>query len=94
MILHIDSSGFVSSGTGSIGAATLSYSIDGGNTFTNVYYLYGNGSFGPQTNTISLSNSQDLTKIQVQAKILTDSSGSGASATQNIIEIWITGSEP
>jgi hypothetical protein len=91
MQLSINSSALTS---GYAGFAFLEYSLDGGNTFNMVYGLLTNQSWPLQTNVIALSNSQDLTKVQVRGEVSALSVGTGGSyATQSIYEIWITGND-
>lgn len=89
MVLNISSSASVGRG----GTASLSYSLNGGTTFTSIYFLE-TGSRSKQTDMISLSNTQDLTKIQVKAQDAAFSDGTFVStADQSIYEIWVTGTD-
>jgi hypothetical protein len=79
-------------GTGGSGWFVLYYSLDGGATFKEIYFIE-NGSRGKKTDSISLSNSQDLAKVQVKgdATALDITMGGGAGfAHQEIYEISIT----
>jgi hypothetical protein len=89
MQLNVSSS--AASGRG--GDAILYYSLNGGTTFQPIYSVL-NGSRAKQTDVISLSNTQDLTQVQVKAYILADTDGTFLStASQSIYEIWITGTD-
>lgn len=89
MQLNINSSATTQTG----GTAQLEYSLDGGTTFTSVYFLE-NTSRGQQTDSIALSNTQDLTKIQVKANVFAFSDGTyNTTSTQKVYEIWISGTD-
>jgi hypothetical protein len=80
-----------STNTGHGGMAVLSYSTDGGSTFNQIY-LYLNGSHPQGTVSVPLSSTQDLTKVQVEARVTELSDGTfTATSTQNIYEVWISG---
>jgi hypothetical protein len=53
---------------GGTGTCSLAYSLDNGTTWTNLYNLE-NANYAYQTNQISLSLTQDLTKVLVQGSI-------------------------
>jgi hypothetical protein len=90
MQLHINSA--AASGEG--GTVTLFYSLDGGVTYQVIYRVFPLQSRGQQTDTITLSSSQDLTKVRVQGSALVFSDGTfWSSAAQSIYEIWITGTD-
>ncbi len=90
LTLNINSS----AATGPGGQVRISYSLDGGNTFTSVYCLCYGGSRAQATDTISLSDSQDLTQVRVRAQALAQSVGTGEStASSSVYEIWISGSD-
>lgn len=91
MKLNITSSASLSGG----GDVQLSYSLNGGSTFTSVYFLDAPGSRSKQTDSITLANTQDLTKIQVKGGVTALSiGGSGASqAIQDVYEINVTGTD-
>jgi hypothetical protein len=85
--LNISSSASIGHG----GTAVLYYSTDGGSTFQQIY-LYLIGSHPQSTVSVSLSSSQDLTKIQVKAQVTELSDGTfAASSTYSIYEVWISG---
>lgn len=87
--LNVNSSG----STNSEGLVTVSYSLNGGATFTTLYMIEGT-SRSKQTDSVSLSNSQDLTKVQVKAEATAFNTGSGAgTASNSIFEIWISGND-
>jgi hypothetical protein len=89
MKLNISSSASLSMGL----SVTLSYSLNGGSTFTTVYFI-DSGSRSKQTDMIALSNSQDLTKVQVKGEASAFSDDTFIStATQSIFEIWVTGND-
>jgi hypothetical protein len=89
MKLNITSSASVTRGLG----VTLSYSLNGGSTFTTVYFLE-SGSRSKQTDMVALSNSQDLTKVQVKGEATAFSDGTFISTdTQSIFEISVTGND-
>jgi hypothetical protein len=92
--LNVSSSASVSSGSGAVGAASLSYSLDGGQTFNDIYYIAGTTSVNKQTFVINLSGSANLTEVQVKGYItVVSGNDNGAGATQSIYEIWITGND-
>ncbi len=75
------------------GYAYLWYSLDGGNTFTQVYAEEGQVR-GQETNVIPLSESQDLTKVRVEVRCMAGSDGTFQSASEQwVYEIWISGTE-
>ena len=75
------------------GTVAVSYSLNGGSTFTTLY-LIENGTRGQQSDSVTLSNSQDLTQVQVKAEATAFNIGSGIGTAQNaIFEIWISGSD-
>ena len=91
--LNITSSGMSGSedGTGGAGFFELTYSLDGGTTFTTIYDI-NDGTRSKQTDSISLSNSQNLTKVEVKAQadaLFVGGTGAGY-ADQDIYEISIT----
>jgi hypothetical protein len=89
MMLNINSSATTQTG----GTAEIDYSLNGGTTFTSVYFLE-NTSRGQQTDSIALSNTQDLTKIQVKGSVFVFSDGTyNTTSTQKVYEIWITGTD-
>jgi hypothetical protein len=91
MVLCILNSASTSS-SGGTPVATLSYSLDGGSSFTDIYSI-GKGSISETTSAVSLSNTQDLTKVQVKGEVaVAGVDGYGAGADQAIYEIWITDS--
>src|ERR1700683_16489 len=78
-----------SAATGRGGDAILYYSLNGGTTFETIYSVL-NSSRAKQTDVISLSDTQDLTQVQVKGYILADTDGTfGSTASQSIYEIWI-----
>jgi hypothetical protein len=82
-----------SASANSLGIVAVYYSLDGGTTFTTLYMIEGT-TRSKQTNSVSLSNSQDLTKVQVKAEATAFNTGSGAgTATSSIYEIWISGND-
>jgi hypothetical protein len=82
-----------SASTGRGGDAILYYSLNGGSTFQIIYSVL-NGSRAKQTDVISLTDTQDLTQVQVKAYILADTDGTFLStASQSIYEIWISGTD-
>lgn len=75
------------------GTVTVSYSLNGGAGFTTLYILEG-GTRGQQTDSVTLSNTQDLTKVQVKAESTAFNIGSGiGTASNHIFEIWISGND-
>jgi len=66
------------------GDGTVSYSLDGGNTWTTIYSFVG-GSRPLQTDTISLSPNQPLNLVQVKFSVNTP-------PLWDIYEVWIYGS--
>lgn len=90
MQLNVNSSASVGEG----GFAYLKYSLDGGSSSQYMYIVGAYGLLSQQTNYISLSNTQDLTKIEVFAEVVVSSDGHFASsASQSICEIWISGTD-
>jgi len=88
--LNINSLGAAGRG----GQVILYYSLDGGTTYQTVYTIRPLQSRGQQTDTITLSSSQDLTKVRVQGYALVFTDGTFVSeASQSIVEIWITGTD-
>lgn len=89
--LNVNSSASVNAN----GTVTVSYSLNGGAGFTTLYLLdFGGGTRGQQTDTITLSNTQDLTKVQVKAESTAFNIGSGiGTASNHIFEIWISGND-
>ena len=76
-----------------LGTVTVSYSLNGGSTFT-VLYMLENGTRGQQTDSVSLSNSQNLTEVQVKAESTAFNTGSGiGTAANSAFEIWISGND-
>jgi len=89
MQLNINSSATTQVG----GTAEIDYSLDGGTTFTSVYFLE-NTSRGQQTDSIALSNTQDLTKVRVKGSVFAFSDGTyNTTSTQKVYEIWISGTD-
>jgi hypothetical protein len=87
MQLNINSSATTQTG----GTAEIDYSLNGGTTFTSVYFLE-NTSRGQQTDSIALSNTQDLTKVRVKGNVYAFSDGTyNTTSMQKVYEIWISG---
>lgn len=89
--LNVNSSASVNAN----GTVTVSYSLNGGAGFTTLYLLdFGGGTRSQRTDTITLSNTQDLTKVQVKAESTAFNIGSGIGTAQSaIFEIWISGND-
>ncbi len=90
--LNVNSYGEGSGTGGGGGTVSLSYSLDGGNTFSSIYFIAARGTHSQQWNAVSLSPTQDLTKVRVKGLIeAIGANGDGCgSATQSIYEINIT----
>jgi hypothetical protein len=89
MQLNVNSSASGNAG----GIVTVSYSLNGGATFTTLYMIE-NATRGQQTDSVTLSNSQNLTEVQVKAEATALNIGSGAGTASNAVyEIWISGSD-
>src|SRR5260370_11130469 len=83
MMLNINSSATTQTG----GTAEIDYSLNGGTTFTSVYFLE-NTSRAQQTDSIALSNTQELTKIQVKGSVFVFSDGTyNTTSTQKLYQI-------
>lgn len=75
------------------GFVAISYSLNDGATFTRLYMIQ-NATRGQQTDSVTLSNSQDLTKVQVKAQTTAFNTGSGIGTASNAVyEIWISGND-
>jgi hypothetical protein len=76
------------------GIVTVSYSLNGGVSFTTIYMIE-NATRGQQTDSVTLSNSQDLTQVEVKAEVTALNVGSGTAGTASnaIYEIWISGND-
>jgi hypothetical protein len=82
--------------TGHDGTAEVSYSLDGGTTFTILYVLpLSYETHSKQTNAIPISDGQDLTKVRIKAQATANVgiAGQEASSSQWIYEIWISGTD-
>lgn len=94
MNLNVSTSAQVSGTPGkSGGEVQLLYSLDGGSTWTPFYTLFNNGQLNQQTYSVALSNSQDLTKIQIEGRCVASVGyvGYSASCQQGVYEIWVSG---
>ncbi len=94
MTLNIRSSGSVYGVSGGTGSFAIDYSLDGGTTFTTAYMVNG-GSLSVTTNTISLSDTQDLTQIIVKAQAFAFCINSlqGSLVQHQVYEIWVAGQD-
>jgi hypothetical protein len=80
--------------TGFNGYANMYYSLDGGSTYKLIYGLLNNQSRGQQTDVIALSDTQDLTKVRIEAQDgAIDVLGMESNAAQWVYEIWISGND-
>lgn len=89
MALNVESAAVA----GPNGFVQLFYSTDGGDTFTQIYGIVNNVNRPEQIDTIPLNSSIDTTQVQVKAVAAAVSypRGPGSSASQQVYEIWITG---
>ncbi len=91
MQLNVSSSESTTQG----GSAWVEYSVDGGTTFQYMLEVIGCCGTVPQHTIYEpLSDSQDLTKVQVKVEVIASSNGHFAStASQSVYEIWISGTD-
>lgn len=80
------SSAYTVDPNGSNDAVSLSYSTDGGNTFTSIYLAGPGASRAQQTDVISLPLTTNLANVQVSASTLVLAFGP---TNQQIYEIWV-----
>ena len=95
MVLNVNSSAEMTSTPGYAGGeAKMLYSLDRGNTWTAFYTLYNRGQIPQQTNSVSLPDNFDLTKIRVEASCWSSVGYAGYSADciEQVFEIWVSGS--
>ena len=95
MVLNVNSAAEMISTPGrSGGEVKMLYSLDGGSTWNAFYYFLNSGSISQQTNSVSLANNQDLTKIRVEASCWASVGYAGyyANCIQQVFEIWVSGS--
>jgi hypothetical protein len=91
MTLNVNSSAATAGGPSSGGAALVYYSLDNGANFTLLFIVQNGQTKVPSTNTLALSNSQNLSLVRVRAEASVYTLGPALQTTQSVYEIWISG---